>query len=174
MGGLISTWNNYHDEVNSVSRPAQMGPVWMHAGQLANRPIKHQLWMIDPPATSYAACIAVKCAQLQSPDLGIEMLHLLQQSCMTEGKNIAKREILLDTASTLAQANPTFNEQTFINDFDNGTGLEAFRADLDLVRMYNINRFPSLVIKSPGYKSILVSGYRQHTDVVDAIEGMVK
>src|SRR4051812_7028555 len=69
MGGLLPSWNNFHDNENAVSRPIQMGPVWMHAGQIAHKPIAHQLWMTEPPASSYPACIAVKCAQLQSaPD----------------------------------------------------------------------------------------------------------
>lgn len=174
MGGLIPTWNTYHDEVNSVTRPAQMGPVWMHAGQLANRPIRHQLWMIDPPATSYAACIAVKSAQLQSDNMGVAMLNLLHQLCMTEGKNIAKKEVLFEASSRLAQTAPGFNEQLFAEDFDNGNGLEAFRADLNLVRLYNINRFPTLVVKSQDYKSILISGHRQYSAIIDAIKSMAR
>ncbi len=70
MGGLIPSWKNFHDEVNSVTRPVQLGPVWMHAGQIANMPINHLVWMKDPPASSYPARIDVKCAQLQAAALG--------------------------------------------------------------------------------------------------------
>src|SRR5436190_8530475 len=66
MAGLLPSWNNFQDNVNAVSRPIQMGPVWMHAGQIAQKPICHRLWIDDPPASSYPACIAVKCTQLQS------------------------------------------------------------------------------------------------------------
>src|SRR3954471_8227222 len=39
MGGLLPGWKNYHDEINSVTRPIQMGPVWMHAQQISGMPM---------------------------------------------------------------------------------------------------------------------------------------
>src|SRR4051812_2644561 len=66
MGGLIPAWNAYHDATNHVSRPIQMGPVWMHASQLSGMPMNTRIWMENPPASSYPACIAVCCAGLQS------------------------------------------------------------------------------------------------------------
>lgn len=169
MAGLLPSWNNFHDEVNSVTRPVQMGPIWMHAGQIANMPINHQVWMKDPPASSYPACVAVKCAQLQSAASGEVMLQLLREACMTEGKNIARQAVLFNVAEKLASMNPSFNLNQFKDDYLNDKGLEAFRADLDLVRYYNINRFPTLIIKA-GKKSIIISGYRHSTDVIKAIE----
>jgi len=38
LGGLIPSWDNYVDSVNSVSRPAQMGPLWLHAEQVSAGP----------------------------------------------------------------------------------------------------------------------------------------
>src|SRR5215203_5516 len=102
MVGLLPSWSNFHDPVNAVSRPAQMGPVWMHAGQMAGQPICHQVWITDPPASSYPACIAVKCAQLQFELAGESMLNLLRQACMTHGKNIAKQNILFEAANKLS------------------------------------------------------------------------
>lgn len=67
MGGLLPQWNNYNDAINSVTRPIQRGPVWMHAKQMSGMPIDQNIWMRDPPSSSYPACIAVKCAALQSP-----------------------------------------------------------------------------------------------------------
>ncbi|HYC27745.1 MAG TPA: DsbA family protein, partial [Chitinophagaceae bacterium] len=125
MGGLLPSWENFHDEVNAVTRPVQMGPVWMHAGQIAGLPIQHQLWMRDPPASSYPACIAVKCAQLQSAALGELMLRLLREACMTEGKNIARQTVLFDTAEKLASIDPCFNLEQFKDDLSNDKGLEA-------------------------------------------------
>lgn len=169
MGGLIPSWNNFHDTVNAVSRPVQMGPVWMHAGQIANKPIYHQVWINDAPASSYPACIAVKCAQLQSPLAGETMLYLLREACMVEGKNIAKQDVLFDAAKKFAATNKSFNLNRFKEDFFNDNGLEAFRADLELVSYYRINRFPALVIKTAHSKAIVISGYRQYEEVLKAI-----
>jgi putative protein-disulfide isomerase len=172
MGGLIPSWDNYHDTVNSVSRPSQMGPVWMHAGQIAGKPICHQVWMKDPPASSYPACIAVKCAALQSSAAGESMLYLLQEQCMIMGKNIAKQEILFSAAQTLAHRDPSFDFDLFKEDFFSGKGLEAFRSDLHLLATYRINRFPALVIKIPGSKPMVMSGFRNHQEVLKVIESV--
>src|SRR5436305_1999889 len=55
MGGLLPEWKNYNHEVNSVSRPIQIGPVWMHAGQVSGMPMDTTIWMRDPPQSSYPA-----------------------------------------------------------------------------------------------------------------------
>ena len=170
MGGLISSWNNFHDEVNSITRPVQMGPVWMHAGQVANMPIYHQLWMTDPPASSYPACIAVKCAQLQSEATGELMLQLLRAACMSEGRNIARQQILFDVAKKLSSIEPSFDIKKFQEDYSNDKGIDAFRSDLELVRYYNINRFPALTIKSSEPKAIIISGYKPFAEILKAIE----
>lgn len=172
MGGLLPGWKNFYDEVNSVTRPVQMGPVWMHAGQMANLPIKHTLWMTDPPASSYPACIAVKAAGLQKKEFDFALLELLRQTCMGEGKNIAKQDVINEAAKKLAEMEPEFDVKRFEHDQQNDTALNEFRKDLEFVKMYNINRFPSLIIKAEGKRSILVSGYRKAEEVLRTIENM--
>ena len=173
MGGLISSWDNFHDEVNSVSRPAQMGPVWMHAGQIANTPIQHQIWMRDPPASSYPACVAVKSVQLQSSGYGEAYLQLLRNACMGEGKNIARQSVLFNIAEKFAANTPGFSFQKFREDYEGGNGMEAFRSDLEEVRFYNITRFPTLIIKSADERAIMLSGYRDYTEVAKSIGTLV-
>lgn len=170
MGGLLPSWNNFHDESNSINRPAQMGPVWMHAGQIANLPICHQIWMTDPPSSSYPACIAVKCGQLQSEDLGYAILKKLHNACMERGKNIAKQEVIFAEVEAISTSHPLFDFKKFKSDYLNGKGKELFRADLDYVNSYRINRFPTLVVKSAGKKSIMIAGYRPYTEILKALE----
>ena len=160
MGGLIPSWSNYHDEANSVSRPVQMGPVWLHAATVANKPIAHLLWMKDPPASSYPSCIAVKCAQLQSPDLGEELLYLLRVAAMHDGKNIAKTEVISEIAEKLQATHPAFDLKRFIEDYNGETGAVALKQDLQDVQFYRISRFPSIVVKSTAGKTILLQGFR--------------
>jgi putative protein-disulfide isomerase len=172
MGGLIPSWDNFHDNTNAVSRSAQMGPVWMHAGKVAGKPICHQLWINDPPASSYPSCIAVKCAQLQSPELGELLLYLLRNACMTDGENIAKQDIIFKAAKKLAAIEPVFNLQRFKDDFLNDNGLKAFRTDLELLSYYRINRFPALVVKGPHSKAIIITGYKHYEEVLSAIHSL--
>ena len=170
MGGLIPSWENFHDEINSVTRPAQMGPVWMHAGQVMHMPINHQLWIKDPPASSYPACVAVKCAQLQSQTLGVLLFDLLQQACMVEGLNIAKQTVIFDIVQKLASKDKLLSVMKFENDYFNDPGIDAFRSDLALVRSYNINRFPTLIVNARDSKAIMISGYRAYHEVIDAVK----
>lgn len=169
MGGLLPLWNNFHDEVNSVTRPAQMGPVWLHAAQIAGKPVQHQLWITDPPSSSYPACVAVKSAQLQSDAFGESYLHLLREACFEQGLNVAKETVLMETAAFLGKTDAAFDLTKFKEDFANGNAIEAFRRDLEFVRFYGINRFPTLIIKGQGQKTIMLSGYRRHEDVLEAI-----
>lgn len=172
MGGLLPTWKNFYDEANAVAKPAQMGPVWMHAGLIAGKPIAHQLWMQDPPASSYPSCIAVKCVQLQPGVAGEMMLQLLRDSCMTHGKNIAKQEVIFAVADRLAAMTKEFDGEQFKDDYVNDKGIPAFRKDLELVAYYRINRFPAMVIRMEGAKPVIVSGYKQFEEVVKVMEEM--
>ena len=169
MGGLLPGWKNYNDSVNSVTKPIQMGPVWMHAAQLSGMPVQHNIWMSDPPASSYSACIAVKCAGLQSQKAEENYLRLLREAIMIVGKNIAKQQVLLQLAEKLSGIIPEFNYRKFNADLRNDSGLEAFRKDLQEVQYHNINRFPSLVIKNKMNKAIIISGYRPYNLLLSAI-----
>src|SRR4051812_38967292 len=92
MGGLLPSWSHFTDGVNSVSRPAQMGPIWMEASHISGMPINNHIWINDPPASSYLSCIAVKCVALQAPELEDWYLRLLREAVMLHGKNIATQK----------------------------------------------------------------------------------
>jgi putative protein-disulfide isomerase len=173
MGGLLPGWNNYHDAVNSISKPMQMAPMWMHASKLTGVDIKYNLWAKDPPASSYPACIAVKCAQLQSDVAGEKYLYLLRKACMIEEKNIAKQTVLTDTAILLAEdAHLNFDVALFNKNLSGDEGSEAFRKDLQEVRYYAINRFPSLVIKH-GKTAKLITGFHPFEIIAETINNFL-
>jgi len=170
MGGLIPSWKNYSDELNSVTKPIQMGPVWMQATHLSGMPMPNKIWMEDPPASSYPACIAVKCAQLQSAEAGEKYLRLIREAVMLHGKNIAKQSVLTEVAQELSEKHlPSFNVAKFAEDLTNDNGIEAFRKDLQQVQYKNINRFPTLIIKHENNGAIIMTGHRPYNVLVDAI-----
>jgi putative protein-disulfide isomerase len=173
MGGLLPDWNNYHDTVNSISKPLQMGPMWMHAMELTGVEIHHDIWVKDPPASSYPACIAVKAAAQQSENAGERYLHLIREACMLHGKNIAKRSVLIDTAKLVAvNKNFAFDVQRFEQDLNSSETLEAFRKDLQEVKYYGINRFPTLVIKNDSNKAKLIRGYHRFETIAEILNGV--
>jgi predicted DsbA family dithiol-disulfide isomerase len=160
MGGLLPFWGHYVDTYNSIQRPAQMGPLWMHASEMMDVPIAHRIWVEDPPASSYPACIAVKCAELQSAEAGRLYLHFVRKAVMLYGWNIARHKVLQQVAECVAGINKTFSVTQFEEDMQNDRGLEAFRKDLQEVKYHGINRFPTLLIKRTGSPAKLVTGFR--------------
>jgi predicted DsbA family dithiol-disulfide isomerase len=170
MGGLLPEWNSFNDATNHVSRPIQMGPVWMHAAQISGMPMNTRIWMEDPPASSYPACIAVKCATLQSGEAGEMYLRKLREQIMLGGRNISKQEILNQVAELLYEQSPErFSLQRFNEDIRNETGIDAFRLDMNQVRLHNINRFPTVIIRRPGSSAMMMTGYRDYAGLSSAI-----
>ena len=51
MGGLLPSWKHFSDSVNSIQKPIQMGPEWMHARALSGTEINDRIWITDPPAS---------------------------------------------------------------------------------------------------------------------------
>lgn len=169
MGGLLPAWDRYVDSLNSVSRPAQMGPIWMQASQLLGLPLPHRIWVENPPASSYPACIAVKCAMLQSPALGELYLHYVQEAVMVHGLNIAQYEILQQVGERVAACVASFDLDRFFEDMKNGNGLEAFRKDIQEVKYRSIQRFPSLLIRRDKQPPLLITGYKTAEVLIDII-----
>jgi len=170
MGGMLPSWERFHDEINSVNRPAQMGPVWMHAAQLIGRPINYGVWVKNPPSSSYPACVAVKCVQQQSLSWGTNYFNLLQQAVMMDGKNISSWPVLEEVAIQLKSQQPTFDIRRFTKDYQQQNALPAFREDLELATRYNIKRFPTLLVKYGEYSPITISGYRPLDQLITALE----
>ena len=147
-----------------------MGPVWMHAAELTHMPINTRIWMEDPPASSYPACIAVKCATLQSEEASEKYLRLAREAVMVRGENIAKTEVLQSIASQLAKKHPhLFDLNKFLADLKSDDGIEAFRKDIQQVQLSGISRYPTLLLRYKKQKPILVTGYRPYAVLLDAI-----
>jgi putative protein-disulfide isomerase len=171
MTGLLPSWKNYSDPIYSVSRPQQMGPVWMEASEASGMPINSRIWVEDPPASSYPACIAVKSLGLQSQWAAIKYLRMLREAVMLEQKNIAKQEILTQVAEKLLNKYPNLFDLTrFANDLTNDNGIEAFRPDWQEAQNRNITRTPTLIMRSSNRPAIMLTGYRPYAILLEAIK----
>ncbi|MGN6213743.1 DsbA family oxidoreductase [Parafilimonas sp.] len=173
MGGLLPAWNNYYDAENSISKPIQMGPMWMHAAQLTGVVIRHDLWANDPPASSYPSCIAVKCAALQSPAAEERYLTLLREACMIDGRNITKPDVLLEVAHTMEDDKGfDFDIKKFKQHLLGNEGMEAFKKDLQQVKYRGINRFPTLLINNNAGNAKLITGYQTFETIAQVLQDM--
>lgn len=168
MGGLIPSWKNYNDPLNSVSKPIQMGPVWMHASEVTQVKMKYNIWHEDPPSSSYPACIAVKTVGLQSKFAEEQYLLHIRKALMEGGLNISKSEILLDVARNLTI--DSFSFERFLDDWKLEKGKEPFRNDLQKTKYHSIGRFPSLTMQNKKGKGIILVGYRPYESLAQAFE----
>jgi putative protein-disulfide isomerase len=163
MTGMLPDWNNYFDQINNITRPIQMGPLWMYAQYVTDVKMNSAIWKNDPPTSSYPACIAVKAAFLQSFEIGQSYLKLLRKSVMTDEQNIAKENILIDNAERISKTFSGLNLQRFKSDLKNGKALEAFRADMQEIARRGIKKFPALLIKNKeNNQGLIAVGYRKY------------
>jgi putative protein-disulfide isomerase len=162
MAGLLPSWNHFNDEINSIRKPVQMGPEWMHARAVSGAQINDRIWITDPPASSFPACIAVKCAALQSPEFGAGYLFLVQEAVMLKNMNISKTEVLLKLAEGFSRSRHNFNLFKFREDLLGEAGREAFRKDLQECKYLGIVRLPTILFKSAGGYSVVLSGYQSY------------
>ncbi|MBO9657772.1 MAG: DsbA family protein [Chitinophagaceae bacterium] len=165
MCGLIPDWKHFSDPVNSVQRPAQMGPVWMHAQAVSGASFDTTLWFKDPPSSSYPACIAVKCVELQNISYVPSFIELLRTACMTNGINIARTEALVSVGELLTLSVDTFDIELFRQDLIGQRARDAFRKDLEEVRIKQIDRYPSLLVRKADNSQVLFSGYRSYDEL---------
>ncbi|MBF9254582.1 DsbA family protein [Pontibacter sp. 172403-2] len=170
MAGLIPDWSSYTDPMNSVSRPVQMGPMWLEVHHLSGMPLQDKIWFTDPPASSYPACMAVKSAGLQSPAAEEMYLRRVREAVMLQGRNIAKREVLLDVAKELSESKPELLDYTaFERELTGQVARKAFEEDLQQVRYHLIGRYPTLTISKPGQTGVMIVGYRPYDALVTAL-----
>ena len=171
MAGLIPNWSSYSDPLNGVAKPIQMGPIWLEAKHLSGMPIEDKVWFNNPPASSYPACIAVKCAGLQSAGAAEMYLRRLREAIMLHGRDISKAEVLLEVAKALSEESPDLlNYTAFEQELHGEAARKAFEEDLMQVRYHRITRYPALTISKPGQAGLLIVGYRPYEALVSTLQ----
>lgn len=175
MAGMIAGWDDYEDPINAVSRPSQMGPIWVQAHHLSGMPIDARIWVDDPPASSYPACLAVKAAEQQARAAGARYLRRVREAVMRDARNVARREVLLALADELAAddraadvAGP-FDAARFRDDLNAPAAQAALREDLKEARYREIGRFPTLTLHRPGHAGRLIVGYRPYEALLETL-----
>lgn len=171
--GLLPAWDRFHDAVHSLRKPIHMGPEWAHARQISGMPIADRIWIDDPPASSFPACIAVKCAEDQSPAFGAAYLRILREAVMCLGRNIARTSVLIDLAAGLAQKEKDFHLFEFRDALLGPRGKELFRRDYQEALYLGIRRTPTLVFKFPHKSSVCLQGYSTYEELQCAIKKLL-
>lgn len=171
MGGLLPDWESYADPLNEIHSPAQMGPQWFQVGELSGMPLDPRLWQVDPPDSSYPACLAVKAAEVQGQQCAENYLRRLRAAALLEGRNIARQEELFALADEVA-ASPgvqVFDSARFRADYAAPACMEALRQDLREAAYVDIGRFPTLLLHHGGGRSLILVGYRPYSALQAAL-----
>ena len=170
MGGLIRDWDHFSDAMNDISRPSQVGPLWMEVRHTTGQPMDEFLWVKDPVDTTYPACMAVKAAEMQSAMAGEAMLRELREAVMLHQKNIGKTEVILEVAADLKEKK-ILDFSSFKEDWMSQKAADVFRKDLEQIKIKGITRFPTLLI-SNSERTIQITGYRPFEVLRDAFRNL--
>lgn len=172
MGGLLADWQSYADPFNDIHKPAQMGPQWFQVSDISGMPLDDRLWRIDPPDSSYPACLAVKAAERQGMEVAERYLRRLREAALLECRNIARQDVLFTLAQETAEQSSRhpFDPERFRADFAAPEVVEAFRQDLRDAAYSDIGRFPTLILHRRGASSIMLVGYRPYEALLAALK----
>jgi putative protein-disulfide isomerase len=169
LGGMIPDWQTFNDPLHSIHRPAQMGPSWYEVRHLTGMPIDEMIWIQDPPASSYPACVAVKAAGRQGAAIEEAYLRRLREAVMLERRNIARREVLEELFDELAGHPLHALPARFRRDLVGEEALEGFRGDLKDAGYRNIGRFPAFILRGAAGRAVLLVGYRPYPVLREAM-----
>lgn len=158
MGGLLRDWNHFEDPLNNVSRPTQLGPLWMEAKYSTGQFINENIWIDNPVDTSYLACMAVKAAEQQSFVAGEAMLRELREAVMMNRENIGEIKVILDIAAQLEEKG-ILDQAKLETAMYSDEAADLFRKDLEYLKIKGITRFPSFLISYKG-RTLQITGYR--------------
>jgi predicted DsbA family dithiol-disulfide isomerase len=162
LGGLLPDWRSFNDPLHSIHRPAQMGPSWYEVRHLTGMPVDEGIWIEDPPASSYPACMAVKAAARQGGAIEEACLRRLREAVMLERRNVARREVLVELFGELAGPPLHALSARFRRDLGGEEVLAAFREDLKDAGYRGIGRFPAFVLRGADGRAVLLVGYRPY------------
>jgi len=141
----------------------------MHASEVTQVKMRYDIWHMDPPNSSYPACIAVKTAGLQSDEAANQYLFELRRSIMEEGVNISKQDVLFSIAQTIA----AINFDQFQQDWNSGIGKNAFREDIQQAKYHGIGRYPTLTFQNRHAESFMIVGYRPFEALEQAFQDVL-
>jgi putative protein-disulfide isomerase len=174
MGGMVADWAHYNDPLNDVTRPIQMGPVWIQVRCITGLPLDERVWFEDPPGSSYPACLAFKAAEAQSQEAAERYLQRMRTAFMTERRNIARPEVLQALAEEIAEEYPRLLDAArFAEDLNSPETAAAFREDIKQARYLGLGRFPALTLRRAGAPGIILVGYRPYEALERALRPLL-
>jgi len=147
MGGLLPNWKSM-----GGIKPQRLAAHIEKIAQHFDMPMDGKVWGQDPPHSSFPPSIAFKAAEMQDAPLAITFLRRLREKFFVQGKNIAKWEYIVETASEIG-----LDTDRLSHDYAGKAG-ESLDADMALARQLGVKGFPTVIFISRAGEQETVQG----------------
>ncbi|WP_262249192.1 DsbA family protein [Parapedobacter soli] len=164
MGGLLPSWEALGTGVNPTVLAS-------HSDQLSAHfqiPVNGDIWLQDPPHSSYPASIAFKAAQMQDEEKAISFLRKIREDLYVRGINIAKWKNLEKTAAAVG-----LDTDKLKTEYE-GDAKKAFQEDLVLAQKMSVRGFPSFTLTNSEGATAQVYGMKPYGEFEHTLKQMDK
>jgi len=164
--GMLISWEDF--ELDGVSKPEHMAAYWQREAFEYKMPMDTQLWLENPPHSSFPASIAYKAAQLQNKLLADKFLRRMQEMLFVEGRNIAEWKIIKRAAKDVG-----LDLEVLLLQYNNGDGLKAFAEDQKRARQECVTQYPTIHLHTEGGDVRIVEPGFNWENLSSAVRGIL-
>src|SRR5579863_2120940 len=129
--------------------------------------INETVWYRDPPASAWIPCQAVKAAERQDRRAADRFLKRLRIAVLLEGRNIARREVLMECA-----AETGLELARFEADFLDPARRDEVARDVADAQKENVESRPTFILTNTQVDKVLIAGPRSFELFRQGIEAL--
>lgn len=144
-GGLLPSWDGFHDRSNGISAPADVAAHWDAVSRASGQPIDSSVWLRDPPASSFPASVAAVAVRLVAPEQEGRYLRRLRELVFLERRNIARQDVLREALAAIEIDRDGWQAM-----IESGAAENVFAADRTLARHLGVRVFPTILVEAAG------------------------
>ncbi len=160
LTGNISTWNI------PSNRHRELAAVWETAASRSGMSCDGALWLESPIHAPYKASVAVKAAEMQGQQAGIQFLRKIQEAVFIRKQDVTDIDVLVEIAKSIG-----LDIEEFKQDLSSAGAAKAFQCDLKISREMHAEFSPSIVffnqnISDPGLKISGIYSYSVYKQII--------
>ncbi len=169
MGGLVADIKTFFDPGNRIGGSKwyeQVAAHWLDASGRHGMPVDEKIFfdLGDGEFSTHPANIAYKAALFQDQMLANKFLRRMREAAAAERRRIQLLDVQLELAAEVG-----LDVERFASDIESGKAAEAFAEDLRECRARGVHGFPTYLVRNTQTgKELLLNGYRQFSEIVDA------
>ncbi len=120
------------------------------------------------------ACRAVVTARTLSAHAALPVFHAIQQAFYAEGRDVTRGDILAEVAcSALKEVGVEHTPDNFLTLWSSAQMRQATLNDFTLVKNWNVDGFPMLILDRNGQLDMVTSGFARMPALVDQLQLLV-